>query len=232
MKNRERRANVAMVSKRRQQQDELGRFLESLPIQAVAHLTFPRPVTEVERDGMFTQWINEIQRLAGFTVGYHRGDEARPYRHMHVALVSYCPLPLGYVRRAWLSIVGPHNMKSIEVEPYCPGEGGISYQMKADGDYSCNWQLSDNIQLFKRLGDGRLHRTSTSRQRRYARRIQAQQQPAPSQARRRVGPQPTAARPPALWRSALSSGSSLRPRLRPRREDAPPATSAHMPASA
>jgi hypothetical protein len=40
---------------------------------------------------------------------------------------------------ARLGIVGPHNMKSIEVELYRPGDGRTSYQMQVDGEYGCNW---------------------------------------------------------------------------------------------
>lgn len=150
-----------------------GRFLEDdLLIQVWATLKTPEPMNDNEWwDDAVRRFINEVQRRVGFTVGYIRADEARPCRHVHIAIVAHGPVPLRAVEDAWLAIVGPSHGKRVWVERYRPGGGGISYQMKADGQYRCDWQFSPNIDLFRRSGDGKFHRKSTSRERRLARRV-------------------------------------------------------------
>ena len=122
-------------------------------------------------DDAFMRWIREIQRLVGSTVGYVRADEARPYRHIHVAIVAHHPVPLAVAQQAWLTVTGFRSPDAAWAEAYEQGGGGLSYQMKADGGYRSNWRLSPNIDLFRRTGDGMVHRPSTSRERRNARRI-------------------------------------------------------------
>jgi len=73
--------------------------------------------------------------------------------------------------------MGPDYKNYVWAERYRPRGGGISYQMKADGQPGCVWTVSKNIDLFTRTGDGTLHRSSTARERRHARRIQSQHHP-------------------------------------------------------
>jgi hypothetical protein len=65
---------------KREFQDWEGQFLERLPIRTIVHLTFPRAVTEVDRDNAFRLWVDRIQEQHRCTIAYVRGDEAKPYR--------------------------------------------------------------------------------------------------------------------------------------------------------
>lgn len=145
-------------------------------------------------DDAFKRCINELQRRVGFTVGYIRADEARPYRHIHVAIVAHQLVAMRDVQEAWLTVIGSKSREAAWVEPYRRQGGGIWSQAKADGEHRCDWQFSPNIDLFRLSGDGKIHRPSTSRQRRDARRIREQRvgattpQNAPSPAEHCVQP--------------------------------------------
>ena len=125
---------------RKAHQKRTGRFLEhDLPVQTWATLKSPEPRNENEWwDDALKRFINEVQRLVGFTVGYIRADEARCYRHVHVAIVAHQAVGLRVVKEAWLAVIGPDHRKRVWVERYRPNGGGIGYQMKADGEYRCD----------------------------------------------------------------------------------------------
>lgn len=177
-------------------ENRTGRFLErDLPVQVWATLKAPetrparrrkaRPLSRIDCvpgvitaasanelwDDALKRFINELQRQVGFSVGYIRADEARPYRHVHIAIVSHRPVRLTDVKNAWLAVIGPDHGKRVWVERYSPRGGGLAYQMKSDGQHGCGWQLSQNIELFRRSGDGKIRRPSTARERRNARRV-------------------------------------------------------------
>lgn len=166
-----------------------GRFLEhELIVQVWATLKTPESVNDNEWwDDAFTAFVSELQRRLGFTVGWIRADEAWRYRHLHVAIVSHRPVRLRDVMAAWLAIIGPDHPKRVWVKRYRPTGGGIGYGMKSDDKYRSGWQTSPNIELFGRSGDGKVHRPSTSRERRNARRILAQRQ---GNVRPNTGPSP------------------------------------------
>ena len=175
MKNDHRYVAAAERDARRALQDATAAvFEQKLPFQVFAHLTFPHPVTEVERDDAFQQFMTELQRLFGISLGYLRGDEARPYRHLHLVLIAHRHLPIRWVEYAWLSIVGVANKKCAQAFHYRPGGGGASYSMKSDGEFCTDWKPSKNLDLFARPSIGVPGGRTTSRQRRYATRIRKQ----------------------------------------------------------
>jgi hypothetical protein len=240
MKDREQADRLTAAHDRKKHRNRTGRFLEhDLPVQLWATLKTPetrhgrpsrrrkpRPLSRIRNprgvetagcgnewwDDAFQRWINEVQRLIGFTVGYIRADEARPYRHIHVAIVSHRPVRMKDVEQAWLTVTGSKNREAVWVEAYRPRGGGIGYQMKSDGDYHCDWQLSPNIDLFRLSGDRGIHGTSTSRQRRDARRIHVQRL-APTKPRNHPSP-PTPQVEPRLVGRARGPLEVGRPKAR------------------
>jgi hypothetical protein len=152
----------------------LARFLESrLPIRAIAHLTSPTPRTAQRLDVAFRDWILEVQKGAGFTVGWVRADEFAPQRHIHAALIAARPIDCHLAARVWQSKVGTGYQDAAIVEPYKNDSGGLAYIFKkldTDGE---DVQFSENLAAFGRLNAPR-GSGMNSRQWRQCRRIQNQ----------------------------------------------------------
>ncbi len=153
----------------------IAQFLEHLlPVQLLVHLTFARPVSEQERDTAFQAWKRSVQALHGCTIAFVRGDEARPWSHIHVVLISHVRLSCAKVRDAWLDIVGHEHRTSVVAEEYERGAGGLEYVMKGMDSDGCDVRFSDNLHLFAASTRACPKKRTNARERRQVRRVQQQ----------------------------------------------------------
>lgn len=129
----------------------LENFLEQeLPIQMLAHLTFPRSVSRELCDDRFDRWLDKIEREHRTQLGYIVGYEKTPLipLHLHAALIAPRPLDVVKVENAWLTVIGETHPSFVEVSEYRHSEGGLAYALKADDEDCCDVRFSKNLELF------------------------------------------------------------------------------------
>ncbi|SDE83606.1 hypothetical protein [Terriglobus roseus] len=125
-------------------------LLNTLPVAAIGHFTFPKQVSDEKRLGIWKQFLNEAEKRLHYPIGTLRGFETdcEGNRHIHAIFVSHKPISHHVLSDAWHAVLHvPKQMFKTyaDCSPYdrtC-GTKGIEYVMK-DGEI----ELSDNIHLF------------------------------------------------------------------------------------
>lgn len=148
-------------------------FLESvLPVRAIAHLTTRCAMAEDRLIAAFLAWIRGIQGYHGFTLGWVRGIERNPQRHIHAVLIAAHPVDCHYAAGLWRTMAAPRYSRAAVVEPYRRSRYGMGYVIKQLGSPAESIQYSNNIAAFGPGGKS-LFRTDAA-DRRQQRRIRAQ----------------------------------------------------------
>jgi hypothetical protein len=172
----------------------VARFLEAnigTNIRVIAHLRGTRQLSDRERDGLFTDWIQRVQAHSHLTLGWIRADEDWPLRHLHSLLLAAQPLDPVIVADCWRRLVAPRSRKCARVDRYELGAGGLAYALKAIYWNRCEVRLSDNLDFFGIRSPDRPH---SSARRRQLRRVRQQMQGPPEGDDRTVVPRDSTAR--------------------------------------
>jgi hypothetical protein len=132
-----------------------GFIEESLPVQMLAHLTFPYQTSREKADLNFLNWTREIQAhnltQLGYIVAYEQ-TRTIPL-HLHAALITPRALEIPAAREAWFTQIGRRQEDCFEADQFKPGQGGIEYLLKAQDEDCCDLRFSNNIALFSKSTD-------------------------------------------------------------------------------
>ena len=151
-----------------------GIFLESvLPVRAFATLTTAHLHSEWRICSAYSGWIRGVQSFEHLTLGWIRGIELHPQRHIHAALVAARELDCEYAERLWQRMVAPRYDGAALVEPYRRGLCGLGYILKQLPEVDDGIQLSSNLPAFAQSGGKTMFRDTPAQRRQY-RRIQEQ----------------------------------------------------------
>jgi hypothetical protein len=129
--------------------EEYAHWLKQVPWRLFCTFTFAWKVSDVQADKTFAEFINRLERLLKFDVGYVRAAEKRLSgcgrsacgRHFHALLTSVAPVAPGIVEELWMSMAGNRDDGAgAQVEHFDVNQNGLSYIFKMihheDGDWS------------------------------------------------------------------------------------------------
>jgi hypothetical protein len=130
--------------------EEYAHWLKEVPWKLFCTFTFAWKVSDAQADKTFAEFINRLERLLKFNVGYVRAGEKRLSgcgkpacaRHFHALLTSVAPaLGPGIVAQLWMSMAGNRDDGAgAQVKHFDASQNGVSYVFKMinqDGDWSC-----------------------------------------------------------------------------------------------
>lgn len=140
---------------------ELGTYLETMPWQLFATLTFPYEISRVEAEVTLHRFVDKLERATHGSIAYAGAMETRHYSgcgmsgaraHFHLLMGAERSLDAGFVKKAWTahagrgqnkSAIGGPAQDSADVRLFEPGKGGAEYCVKATdevGDW-IQWNL-------------------------------------------------------------------------------------------
>jgi hypothetical protein len=130
--------------------EEYARWLQQVPWRLFCTFTFAWKVSDPQADKTFAEFINRLEVLLKFDVGYVRTAEKRLSgcgkpacaRHFHALLTSAAPaLGPEIVEQLWMSMAGNRDDGAgAQVKHFDASQNGVSYVFKMinqDGDWSC-----------------------------------------------------------------------------------------------
>jgi len=156
----------------------VGEWLREFPWQLFVTLTFRITVGRECARKTYHDWIVANERLHRGPIGWIRGEEYRwsgcgmpaVPRHFHALLCSDRHLNAQCLRDQW-AVLG-HFGRNIDVRAYEPDNWAAHYCVKYIGEPGGDWDLSENLDLFKPEAPGngnhRVRRRWARHQQRFA----------------------------------------------------------------
>jgi hypothetical protein len=160
--------------------DEYAHWLKQVPWKLFCTFTFAWKVSDAQAEVTFAEFINRLERILKFDVGYVRADEKRlsgcgrpeSGRHFHVLLTSVAPAPPSMVEELWMSMAGSRSDGAgAQVRAFDSDQGGISYVFKLVNQIDGDWSFK-KLHLFPPFVNSQ---KVTARMRRHLRRQQTRQ---------------------------------------------------------
>ena len=125
---------------------EYAHWLKRVPWNLFCTFTFAWSVSDAQGDKTFLEFINRLERLLHFDVGYVQVAETklsgcgRPPsgRHFHALLTCAAPVSPATVEELWMSMAGHRgDGAGAQVRPFDEEQNGLSYVFKmiSHGDW-------------------------------------------------------------------------------------------------
>jgi len=131
---------------------ELGTYLETMPWQLFATLTFPYEISRTGADASLHRFVDTLERKTRGNIAFAGAMETRHFSgcgmsggrpHFHLLMSADHTLDAGFVKKAWTahagrgqnkSAIGGPAQDSADVRLYEPGKGGAEYCVKVIDD--------------------------------------------------------------------------------------------------
>jgi hypothetical protein len=133
----------------RKMAEEYAHWLKQVPWRLFCTFTFAWKVSDAQADKTFAEFVNRLEVLLKFDVGYVRAAEKRLSgcgkpacaRHFHALLTSAAPVSPGIVEELWMSMAGSRDDGAgAQAQHFDASQNGVSYVFKMinqpDGDWS------------------------------------------------------------------------------------------------
>src|SRR5947207_8006723 len=143
---------------RREQVFRYSQWLEVVPWQLFATLTFAWSTSEAQSQRVFAEFIDRQEKYFRCPIVFLRGDERRwsgcgkpavPL-HFHVLLAAAVRLDPAYIGDSWMKMAGHRkNGAGADVRIYDSARGALSYTLKFAVTSGGNWNFG-NLDLFLR----------------------------------------------------------------------------------
>jgi hypothetical protein len=161
--------------------EDYANWLKLVPWKLFGTFTFAWKVSDPQADKTFAEFINRLERVLRFDIGYVRGDEKRLSgcgkpacgRHFHVLLTSVVDVDPATIENLWMSMAGNRDDGAgAQVHAYDANKNGVSYALKLINQVDGEWDFG-KLHLFPPfLSTGKV----TKRMRRHLRRQNARHQ--------------------------------------------------------
>ncbi|HEY6337081.1 MAG TPA: hypothetical protein VIW68_01170 [Candidatus Sulfotelmatobacter sp.] len=129
--------------------EQYADWLRHIDWRLFCTFTFAWKVSDPQADKTFAEFINRLERLLKFDVGYVCAAEKRLSgcgrsacgRHFHALITCAAPVSPGVVEELWMSMAGHRDDGAgAQVQHFDANQNGVSYVFKLmnqpDGDWS------------------------------------------------------------------------------------------------
>lgn len=130
--------------------EEYADWLKQVPWRLFCTFTFAWKVSDPQADKIFAAFINRLESLLKFDVGYVRADEKRSSgcgkpacgRHFHALLTCVAPVEPHEVEELWMSMAGNRDDGAgAQVNHFDANQNGVSYAFKLVNQVDGNWSF-------------------------------------------------------------------------------------------
>ena len=157
---------------------QLAAFLDKLPFQQYVSLTYRSPRSLGLADATCKLWLETLERHHRSPIGAVTSIESvnGGHTHHHLLLLSTAPLDIEFEKTTWFFLSRASSRHSIEIQPYDPSRGALSYVIKTYGSPQDEVELR-SLEIF--ASHDQTFWKRNARQRRRYRRLFAKLQASP-----------------------------------------------------